>query len=407
VAEDRDVALELLRAQLLSCRTQMTLQTRERLHTTELLQRYLERLFPHLFPQALAARMNVPEAAEYFYDHHLDRVGHFGVGPEEQPKAETDPAREESSVNAGVELSGDGVHFLYAAGLSVLSTDIKALWARHTGKAVGTARNTVVPELLDRGLLRVERLSVPGYLTGYATDTCYVLTERGREEYRRRFSSEPITFEGAYAAHKSPEAWWMVRATKALIEAGTAHPANQRFAYQAYDPSGDPDAATEAGIQRRYGHSEPDLVVVVASKTAGKPGTLAVECERGSYTATRLKQKVIKNLRDYGEAGFSGCYYVASNNEVARKLAGALVKVRADLKERPETLPVRGFLALFTLDALKACWLPTPRFIDEHLFDRKTRRVSSDWPVDAAKPERYFRHSAPSATSPSGVRDGR
>ena len=185
----------------------------------------------------------------------------------------------------------------------------------------------------------------------------------------------------------------MIRATQALIAAGNAHPANARFTYTVYDPSGDPDATSAAGFERRYAHSEPDLIVVIASQSGGKLSTVAIECERGTYNSTRLKQKVLKNLHDYGAAGFSGCYYVANNAGTARTLAGAISKVRADLKARPDAVPGRGFLALFTLEALRETWLPTPRFIDANFFDRKQHRVSADWPADAAKPERYFRHT--------------
>jgi hypothetical protein len=259
--------------------------------------------------------------------------------------------------------------------------------------------------LLDRGLLRVEQIPVPRYLTGYASDTCYLLTTAGRAEYRRRFNAEAITFEQAYAPHKSPEAWWQLRAVKALILAGNAQPANERFTYTVYDPTGDPEAAATAGFQRRYGHSEPDLIVVVASQTQGALSLVALESERGTYNATRLKSKVLKNLQDYGAAGFHGCYYVANNGDTARALAGALSKVRADLKARPTALTVRSFLALFTLEALRDTWLPTPRFIDTEFFDRRTRQVSARWPPAAARPERYFRYVPPASPAQSQEAD--
>jgi len=333
--------------------------------------------------------MSIDEAADYLYVHHLNRDDPLGILS--SSNSDHAPTDSESAVTPAVELSGDAVAFLSAAGRSVLSTEIKQMWAAHTGKAAGTAQNVVLPELLDKGLLRAERVAVPRHLTGYATDTCYLLTEVGEQEYRRRFNAEPVTYEAAYAPYKSPEAWWQIRATRAMIEAGTEHTANGRFSYTVYDPAGDPDATTMAGFQTRYGHSEPDLVVVVTSKTGGPTSQIAVECERGSYSSTRLKQKVVKNLQDYGEAGFSGCHYIASNGPTARTLAGAITKVRADLKERPDVLTVRSFLALFTLDMLKGAWLPTPHFIDAHFFDRKARRVSNDWPAEAAKPERYLK----------------
>jgi len=404
---DHAVELELLRTQLVSCQAQATSRVRAYQRAEAVLQQYLETLFPHLFPQALAVPLSVVEAAEYFYAHHLhgdDPLGLFGEAKAEVVSDPPTPTFEPSH-----DLSGDAVKFLYAAGLTVIATEIKALWAQHTGKAVGTARNTVIPQLLDQGLLRVEQIPVPRYLTGYASDTCYVLTDAGRAEYQRRFNADPITYEAAYAPYKSPEAWWMIRAAKAMLEAGNDHPGNSRFTYTVYDPTGDADRAMAAGFQRRYGHSEPDLIVIVTSKTGGQPSQIAVECERGMYNATRLKQKLVKNLHDYGIAGFSGCYYIVNNGDTVRYLAGAITKVRADLKARPDALTVRSFLALFTLDALKDTWLPTPHFIDAHFFDRKLRRVSADWPAGAALPERYFRYApaeipatAEPKTSPEG-----
>lgn len=395
MSDEYPIELELLRTQVVSCQTRLAARVRDYQRAEAALQQYLEGLFPHLFPQALAAQMSVVDAGEYFLVHQLhgdDPLQLFGASQADTPPVST--AVTPTGVgDPGIALSGDAVHFLYAAGQTVLATEIKALWAQHTGKAVGTAKNTVVPELLDQGVLCLEQIPAPRYLAGYAGDTCYLLTDTGQAEYRRRFNSDPITYAAAYAPYKSPEAWWMIRATRALIDAGNDHPANTRFAYTIYDSSGAPDTASVAGFERRYGHSEPDLVVVVTSQSGGKPSTVVIECERGTYNSARLKQKVLKNLQDYGAAGFSGCYYVANNVGTARNLAGAISKVRADLKVRPEALTVRSFLALFRLEGLRETWLPTPRFIDAHFFDRQQRRVSADWPPDAAKPERYFRHS--------------
>ncbi|MGC9396883.1 MAG: hypothetical protein ACP5J4_18720, partial [Anaerolineae bacterium] len=195
-----------------------------------------------------------------------------------------------------------------------------------------------------------------------------------------------------YGPYKSPEAWWMIRATKALIEVGNAHPANNRFTYTVYDPEADADAMDAAGFTRRYGNSEPDLIVVVQSRTGGKPLWLAVECERGKYNSTRLKQKLIKNLEDYATAGFGGCYYIANNRDTARILGGTIARIRDALQRQPDAVTTPSFLALFTLEALRETWLPTPRFILTEFFDRKLRQPNPNWPVDAAKPERYFKY---------------
>ena len=388
-AADDAVAQELLRAQVISCRSQLAVKIRAGQRTEAALQQYLEALFPHLFPQALAQQLTVVEAAEYFYQHHLhgdDPLKLFGEAEEQPPPGVTPP-----QANSGVALSPDAVKFLFAAGLSVVSTEIKALWAQWAHKSESTVKNTALPELLDKGLIGVERISVPRSFAPYASDTCYLLTEAGRAEYRRRFSAEAVTYDQVYGPHKSPEAWWQVRAVAGMILAGNDLAANTRFTYTVYDPTGDPEAAQAAGFERRYGHSEPDLIVVVTSKTGGADHHIAIECERATYSAARLKGKLLKNLQDYGAAGFSGCYYVANNEDAARTLGGAMMKLRADLKTDPETVTARGFLALFALSALKETWLPTPSFIAAEFFDRRTRRVRETWPPDAAKPERYFR----------------
>ena len=48
---------------------------------------------------------------------------------------------------------------------------------------------------------------------------------------------------------------------------------------------------------------------------------------------------------------------------------------------------------MFTLEALRETWLPTPRFILTEFFDRKLRQPNPNWPADAAKPERYFKYT--------------
>ena len=138
-----------------------------------------------------------------------------------------------------------------------------------------------------------------------------------------------------------------------MIQAGNAHPANTRFTYTVYDPEADADAMEAAGFTRQYGNSQPDLIVVVQSRSGGKPLWLAVECERGNYSSTRLKQKLAKNLEDYATAGFGGCYYIANNRDTARVLGGTITRLRDDLTARPDAISTPGFLALFTLESLR------------------------------------------------------
>ena len=388
--------LSVLQGRYLSSQMHSAASVRARHRAEAILQQYLLVLFPDLFARAIGAQMSITEAGEYLYAHHLydsDPRKLFRVknAQTEEEAASTSPTAP-VVVEQGVDLSGDAVKFLYVLGMTVVANEARALWAQHTGRAVGSAKH-VLPELLDKGLLRVEQIPVPRYLTGYVGDTCYTLTECGQAEYRRRFNSAPTTYEAAYAPYKSPEAWWMIRATKALIEAGNAHPANTRFTYTVYDPEADADALEAAGFARRYGNSQPDLIVVVQSRSGGKPLWLALECERGNYNSTRLKQKLAKNLEDYATAGFGGCYYIANNRDTARVLGGTIARLRDDLAARPDAVSTAGFLALFTLEALRDAWLPTPRFILTEFFDRKLQRVNPEWPQDVARPERYFKYT--------------
>ena len=388
--------MSVLQGRYLSSQMHSAASVRARHRAEAILQQYLLVLFPDLFARAIGAQMSITEAGEYLYAHHL-----YDSDPKEIFRVKNAQTEEEAASTSptapvlaeqGVDLSGDAVKLLYVLGMTVVANEARALWAQHTGKAVGSAKH-VLAELLDKGLLRAEQIPVPRYLTGYVGDTSYTLTERGQAEYRRRFNSAPTTYEAAYAPYKSPEAWWMIRATKALIEAGNAHPANTRFTYTVYDPEADADAMEAAGFIRRYGNSQPDLIVVVQSRSGGKPLWLAVECERGNYSTTRLKQKLAKNLEDYATAGFGGCYYIANNRDTARVLGGTIVRLRDDLTARPDTISTPGFLALFTLESLRDAWLPTPRFILTEFFDRKLRQPNPNWPADAARPERYFKYT--------------
>ena|GEM_PF-634650 len=392
--------MTLLRSQLESSQLRLATQVRALQRAEAILQDYLTTLYPHLYAQALGARMNTIEAGEYFYQHYLygnDPAELFGLC-EARQQAEVDRARSAPSsppvvVEPGVELSGDAVKFLFVMGRTVLADEAKHLWAQYVGKAVGTARNLIVPELLDKGLLQVQQIPAPGYLTSYASDTCYVLTERGQAEYRRRFNSDPITYAAAYSPYKSPEAWWMIRATKALILAGNALAANHRFAYTVYDPECDGEALAAVDFTPQYGNSKPDLIVVITPRSGGDALWLAVECERGNYNSTRLRQKLLKNMQDYALAGFSGCYYIANNRDTARVLGGAISRIRDELQRQPDAVTTTSFLALFTLEALRETRLPTPRFILTEFFDRKLRQPNANWPADAAKPERYFKYT--------------
>ncbi|MGC9396882.1 MAG: hypothetical protein ACP5J4_18715, partial [Anaerolineae bacterium] len=215
---DYAMKMSLLKDVLRSSQMRIATHMRARHRTEAVLQQYLLVLFPDLFSRALGAQMSITEAGEYLYTHHL-----YDSDPKEifraknaQPEGDAATTATTTPVVAeqSVDLSGDAVKFLYVLGMTVVANEARELWAQHTGKAVGSAKH-ILSELLDKGLLRVEQIPVPRYLTGYVSDTCYILSQTGQAEYRRRFNSDPITYEAAYGPYKSPEAWWMIRATKA------------------------------------------------------------------------------------------------------------------------------------------------------------------------------------------------
>ena len=119
--------------------------------------------------------MSTVEAGEYFYQHYLygdDPAELFGPS-EARQKAEVERARsapKPEPVAQGVELSSDAVRLLDVLGSHVLSNEVREHWAQRASKAVGTTQNTVIPELLDKGLLRVQQIPVPRYLTRYASE---------------------------------------------------------------------------------------------------------------------------------------------------------------------------------------------------------------------------------------------
>ncbi|MBN1874097.1 MAG: hypothetical protein JXA33_07690, partial [Anaerolineae bacterium] len=120
--------MTLLRSQLESSQLRLATKVRALQRAEAILQDYLTTLYPHLYAQALGARMNTVEAGEYFYQHYLygdDPKELFGLC-EARQQAEVERARSAPSsppvvVEQGVELSGDAVKFLFVLGRTVLA----------------------------------------------------------------------------------------------------------------------------------------------------------------------------------------------------------------------------------------------------------------------------------------------
>jgi len=134
---DHAMDITLLRSQLESSQLRLATCARALKRAETILQDYLTALYPHLYAQALGARMNTVEAGEYLYQHYLygdDPKELFGLC-EARQQAEVERARfapppQPVVVDQGVELSGDAVKLLYVLGLVVLADEAKPMWAR-------------------------------------------------------------------------------------------------------------------------------------------------------------------------------------------------------------------------------------------------------------------------------------
>ena len=68
---DHAMKMILLRTQLLSRQMRVATQVRAQQHAEAVLQKYLEKLYPPVFPKALDVGMSIVEAGEYLYNHYL------------------------------------------------------------------------------------------------------------------------------------------------------------------------------------------------------------------------------------------------------------------------------------------------------------------------------------------------
>ena len=92
---DHAMDITLLRSQLQSSQMRLATKVRALLRAETVLQDYLTALYPHLYAQALGARMSTVEAGEYFYQHYLygdDPAQLFGLC-EARQQAEVERAR--------------------------------------------------------------------------------------------------------------------------------------------------------------------------------------------------------------------------------------------------------------------------------------------------------------------------
>jgi len=343
-----------------------------------LLSRCLEALFPAEYAQGIQQGTSLQNLAEQLLPQ---------IGPAEKPQPTTDPAPAavpEPSAPAISTLEADVVNALRFLGASPDWEDGRRRWEKETGKTRETYTRAV-DLLVDKKLVTLVRVPSSNRINGYYAPLLVELTPAGRHEYQERMGLPATTIEDFInERYKSPEAWWQIRLTRALIQDGNSLPAT--FTYEVYDPQ-DP---LPAEFQKRYGNSEPDLIVVMTPH-GGKPVQLCIECERALYSSTQLKSKLLKNMTDYAQAGFDGVYYVAPDRDKARLIATAVRKLAADLLERPHVVE-RGFAAVFTVDDLAGHWLPSPSQINRWFQPRKEGEEAPAIPPEAAMPEHHFKH---------------
>lgn len=376
------VELTLLRAELARAQQRLGTALYEAGQAQELLGRYLGTLFPAPYAQAVAqGRSALAFAAEMYQALAQARVTLITAVDGAEPAPAVTPAL--------AELTADHVELLRLAGGTLDRDLIWEPWERTIAKGERTFLRAV-DELVQAGLLAVEETAAPRNLARYASTLLLVLTEAGRADYQARFGLAAVTRETFLERYgHSPEAWWLIRATRGALLAGGQLPA-ALFDVAVYDPAAEP---LPADLAARYSNSEPDLLVILTPRKGGQPVTVAVECERARYSAPLLKGKVLKNLRAYTGGGLTGVYYVAPNREAGALIVQALKKIAADLAQRPALLE-RGFAAVFTLDALDGRWLPTPA-----MLNRWQGPPPENMPL-AATMLHWLRHRAPGSGQP-------
>lgn len=348
--------LTLLRTELERIRERYAVASYEQQQALEILGRYLNTLFPAAYTQAMAQRTPVYTFAQEML-RALTLVQPMQVVTEEQPAAQP-PASQVDAPPALRLTDADQISLLRLTGSMPAFEEVRRSWCAEVGQDDAKFK-AQLDALIAAQLATLETLKVTGSWRSYYSPQLIALTDSGKVEYQQRFGLLPRTIkEFVDASYKSEEAWYLIRVAREVILSGGSIP-GARFVPAAIWDTAEP---LPAPYQRRYRNSEPDLIVEL-TPADGTRILIAVECERSKYDPTRLKSKVLKNIRDYAEHGFDGVYYIAPNRDSAGLLKTALRKVAADLKVNPQSLE-RGFAALFTMDSLMGKWLPSPAMLD-------------------------------------------
>lgn len=348
--------LTLLRTELERIRERYAVASYEQQQALEILGRYLNTLFPAAYAQAMAQRTPVYTFAQEML-RALTLVQPMQTVTEEQPAAQPPASQVDAPPALGL-TDPDQISLLRLTGSTPAFEEVRRSWCAEI-KQDDITFKAQLDALIAAQLATLETVKATGTWRSYYSPQLIALTDFGKTEYRQRFGLPARTIkEFVDASYKSEEAWYLIRVAREVILSGGSIP-GARFVPAAIWDTAEP---LPAPYQRRYGNSEPDLIVEL-TPADGTRILIAVECERSKYDPTRLKSKVLKNIRDYAEHGFDGVYYIAPNRDSAGLLKTALRKVAADLKANPQSLE-RGFAALFTMDSLLGKWLPSPAMLD-------------------------------------------
>jgi len=371
--------LTLLRTELERIRERYAAASYEQQQALEILGRYLNTLFPAAYAQAMAQRTPVYTFAQEML-RALTLVQPMQTVTEAEPAAQT--AAPQADAPPALRLTDpDQISLLRLTGSTPAYEEVRRAWCAEVSQDDATFK-AQLDALIAAQLATLETVKATGTWQSYYSPQLIALTDAGRAEYQQRFGLPPRSIAEFIdnTSYKSKEAWYLIRVARAVILAGGNIPGT-RFVPTAVWDTVDPLPAL---YQRRYGNSEPDLIVELTPPDGTKI-LIAVECERANYNAPRLKTKVLKNMHDYAEHGFDGVYYIAPNRNAGGLLKTAIRKVAADLRDHPQSLE-RGFVALFTLDDLLRKWLPSPA-----MLDRWHGTPPDEFP-DAAAADYCFKH---------------
>jgi len=370
--------LTLLRTELERIRERYAVASYEQQQALEILGRYLNTLFPAAYAQAMAQRTPVYTFAQEML-RALTLVQPMQVVTEDKPEAQTSVPQADTSPALRL-TDPDQISLLRLIGSMPAFEEVRRSWCAEVHQD-DPAFKTQLDALIAAQLATLETLKVTGSWRSYYSPQLIALTDSGKAEYQQRFGLPARTIkEFVDASYKSEEAWYLIRVARSVILSGGGIP-GARFVPAAVWDTAEP---LPAPYQRRYGNSEPDLIVEL-TPADGTRVLIAVECERSNYDSTRLKTKVLKNMRDYAEHGFDGVYYIAPNRNAGGLLKTAIRKVAADLRDHPQSLE-RGFVALFVLDDLIKKWLASPAMLD------RWHGTPPDEFSDAATADYCFKH---------------